>query len=66
VLKIKAVPLHAIKVFGGEEVKLLLIHDLDTRWSEWSGSRPGRALTPGKEPPTPPIGQETGWASEAV
>jgi hypothetical protein len=28
---------------------------------EWSASRRGRALPPGKEPPVP-IGQEAGWA----
>jgi hypothetical protein len=32
---------------------------------EWSASRPGRALPPGKEPPVP-IVQEAGWAPEAV
>jgi hypothetical protein len=31
---------------------------------EWSASRPGRALPPGKGPPVP-IVQEAGWASEA-
>jgi hypothetical protein len=31
-IKIKAVPLHAMKAFGGEEVQLLLILDLGTRW----------------------------------
>jgi hypothetical protein len=30
---------------------------------EWSASRPGRALPPGKEPPVP-IVQEAGWAPE--
>jgi hypothetical protein len=30
---------------------------------EWSASRPGRALPPGKGPPVP-IGQEAGWAPE--
>jgi hypothetical protein len=30
---------------------------------EWSASRPGRALRPGKGPPVH-IGQEAGWASE--
>jgi hypothetical protein len=50
---------------GGEEVELLLIHDLGTRWGEWSASRPGRALTPGKGPPVP-IVQEAGWAPEPV
>jgi hypothetical protein len=31
--KAKAVPLHATKVLGGEEVQLLLILDLGSRWS---------------------------------
>jgi hypothetical protein len=33
--------------------------------SEWSASRPGRALAPGKGPPVP-IVQEAGWAPEPV
>jgi hypothetical protein len=33
--------------------------------SEWSASRPGRALPPGKEPPVP-IVQEVGWTLEPV
>jgi hypothetical protein len=32
---------------------------------EWSASRPGRALHPGKEPPVPTV-QEAGWAPEPV
>jgi hypothetical protein len=32
---------------------------------EWSASRPGHALHPGKGPPVP-TGQEAGWASEPV
>jgi hypothetical protein len=32
---------------------------------EWSASRPGRALPPGKVPPVP-IVQEAGWAPEPV
>jgi hypothetical protein len=32
---------------------------------EWSASRPGRALPPGKGPAVP-IGQEAGWAPEPV
>jgi hypothetical protein len=32
---------------------------------EWSASRPGRTLPPGKELPVP-IGQEAGWAPEPV
>jgi hypothetical protein len=50
---------------GGEEVQLLLILDLGIRWGEWSGSRPGRALTPGKGPTVPTV-QEAGWAPEPV
>jgi hypothetical protein len=41
---------------GGQEVQLLLIHNLGTNGGEWSASRPGRALSP------VPIGQEAGWA----
>jgi hypothetical protein len=33
--------------------------------SEWSASRPGHALPPGKGPPVP-IVQEAGWAPEPV
>jgi hypothetical protein len=33
--------------------------------SEWSASRPGRALSPGKGPPVP-IVQEAGWTPEPV
>jgi hypothetical protein len=32
---------------------------------EWSASRPGRVLPPGKESPVP-IGQEAGWAPQPV
>jgi hypothetical protein len=32
---------------------------------EWSASRPGRALDPGRGPPVP-IVQEAGWAPEPV
>jgi hypothetical protein len=32
---------------------------------EWSASRPGRALPPGKGPPGP-TGKEAGWTSEPV
>jgi hypothetical protein len=30
----------------GEEIELLLILDLGTRWGEWSASRSSRALAP--------------------
>jgi hypothetical protein len=64
-VKSKAVPLHAKEALEGEEVYLLLIHDLGTRWDEWSASRPGCALPPRKGPPVT-IVQEAGWASEPV
>jgi hypothetical protein len=38
-----------------------VILDLGTRWGEWSGSLPVRALGP-----TVPIVQEAGWAPEPV
>jgi hypothetical protein len=63
--KAKAVPLHATKAIGGEEVQLLLFLDFGSRWCEWSASRPGCALAPGKGPPLP-IVQEAGWAPEPV
>jgi hypothetical protein len=63
--KSKAVPLHDIKARGGEDIYLLLIHDLGIRRGEWSASRPGRALPPGKGPPVP-IVPEAGWAPEPV
>jgi hypothetical protein len=42
---------------GGVDVKLLLIHDLETTWEEWSASRPGRSFRR-KDPGTHCIG---GW-----
>jgi hypothetical protein len=46
----EVVPLYEMEAFGGEEVQLLIVHDLGTRWGEWSASRPGRALySRGKE-----------------
>jgi hypothetical protein len=50
---------------GERRYKPLLVYDLDTRGGEWSASRPGRALPPGKGP-TVHTGQEAGWASEPV
>jgi hypothetical protein len=47
--KAKAVPPHATEALGGGgKLQLLLILDLGTRWGEWSASRPGSALAPGK------------------
>jgi hypothetical protein len=61
----KTVPQH---IYGGAGVrggKLLLIHDLGTRWGWVISVTPGRALPLGKGPPIP-IGQEAGWAPEPV
>jgi hypothetical protein len=38
------------------------MNDLGTRWGEYSESRPGRVLPPGKGPSVP-IGQESGRAN---
>jgi hypothetical protein len=54
-----------MEVQGGEEVQLLLIQNIGTRWGEWSASLPGRYLPPGKGSPIP-IGQEAGWAPVLV
>jgi hypothetical protein len=61
--KAKAVPLHATKALGGEEVYLLLKSTSALDGGEWSASRPGRTLAPGKGPSVP-IVQEAGWAPE--
>jgi hypothetical protein len=61
----KSCPTTLCRLQVEEEVKLLLILDLGTRGGEWSTSRPGRALHPGKGPPVP-IVQEAGWAPEPV
>jgi hypothetical protein len=54
-----------MEAHGWEDAQLLLIHYLDTRYCEWSASRPGRTLPPGKWHLIP-IGQEAGWDTESV
>jgi hypothetical protein len=61
-IKSKAVPLHAMKARRYSSYSFL-ISALDG--GEWSASRPGRALRPGKGPSVP-IRQEAGWAPEPV
>jgi hypothetical protein len=63
----KAAPLHAMVALGGggEEVYLLLILDLGTRWGWVVSVTPRPRFVPGKGPPVP-IVQEAGWASEPV
>jgi hypothetical protein len=65
--KAKAVPLHAMKALGGEEVQLLLILDLGTTLdgAEWSESYPSHALASGKGPLVPSV-QEAGFAPEPL
>jgi hypothetical protein len=55
--KSKAVPLHAMEPRGGEEVQLLLILNLGTRWVWVVSITPQPHSTPEKGPPVP-IG---GW-----
>jgi hypothetical protein len=49
----------------GEEVQLLFILNICTRWWDLSASRPGRALTLWEGPLVPTV-QDAGWASEPV
>jgi hypothetical protein len=61
----KAVPLHTMKALGGKEYSSYSFLTLALDGGEWSASRPGRALVPGKGPPVP-IVQQAGWAPEPV
>jgi hypothetical protein len=54
-----AVPLHAVKALGGEEYSSYSFTTSALDGGEWSASRPGRALSPGKGPPVPTV-QEAG------
>jgi hypothetical protein len=49
---------------GSRDITPTHLH-LGTTWGEWSASRPGRALPPGKDSPVP-IAQEAGWAPKPV
>jgi hypothetical protein len=67
-LKFKAVPLHAAKELGEGEERRYSFYSFSTSaldWGEWSESRPGRGLAPGKGSPVP-TRQEAGWAPEPV
>jgi hypothetical protein len=66
VLKSKAVPLHAMEALGGRG-DIAPTHSRPRHYmgGEWSTSRHGRALPPGKGPPVP-IVQEAGWAPEPI
>jgi hypothetical protein len=65
-IKAKAILLlHAKEALGGRGYRSCSFSTSAIDGGEWSASRPGRALAPGKGPPVP-IVQEAGWASEAV
>jgi hypothetical protein len=63
--KSKAVPLHATTALGGRGYSSYSFRTSAPDGGEWSASRLGRALPPGKGP-TVPIVQEAGWAPEPV
>jgi hypothetical protein len=63
--KAKAVPLHAMKVLWGEQVLLLLIHNVGPRWGWVVSVTPLPRFIPG-ERTSVPIVQEAGWAPEPV
>jgi hypothetical protein len=69
VCKSKDVPLHAMKAhegaWGERRYSSYSFSTSALEGGEWSASRPGRALPPGKGPPVP-IVQEAGWDPEPV
>jgi hypothetical protein len=65
--KAKVVPLHATEALGGRG-SIVSSYSFSTSalyGGEWSASRPGHALAPGKGLPVPII-QQAGWAPEPV
>jgi hypothetical protein len=65
-VKGKAVPLRSIEAhLGDRRYSSYCFLTSALEGGEWSASRPGRALPPGKEPPVP-IVQGGGWAPEPV
>jgi hypothetical protein len=60
------VPLRSIEaLLGGRRYSCYSFLIWALEGGEWSASRPGRALPPGKEPPVPTV-QEAGWVPEPV
>jgi hypothetical protein len=58
----KAVPLRSIEAhLGDRRYSSYSFLTTALEGGEWSASHPGRALSPGKEPPVPTV-QEAGWA----
>jgi hypothetical protein len=66
-IKAKAIPLHATEALGrgGRRYSFYSFSTSAVDGGEWSASRPGRALAPGKGLPVP-IVQEAVWAPEPV
>jgi hypothetical protein len=61
-----AVPLRSIEAhLGDRRYSSYCFLTSALQGGEWSASRPGPALPPGKEPPVP-IVREAGWAPEPV
>jgi hypothetical protein len=64
--KAKADPLHAMEALGGDRKYSSYLYSTSALdGGEWSASRTGRALAPGKGPPEPVV-QEAGLAPEPV
>jgi hypothetical protein len=65
-VQLKAVPLNSMEAIeGGRMHSPCSFLTLALDGGEWSASRPGRDLAPGKGPPVP-TGQESGWVPEPV
>jgi hypothetical protein len=58
-LKVKQSHNTIMELQGIEDVQLLLIHDLVTKWGEWSASRPA-ALYPREKDPRYPLCRRLG------
>jgi hypothetical protein len=62
----KVVPLRSIEAhLGDKRCSSYSFLTSALEGGEWSASRPGRTLPPGKEPPVPTV-QQAGWAPEPV
>jgi hypothetical protein len=62
----KVVPLRSIEAhLGDRRYSSYSFLNSALEGGEWSASRPGHALPPGKEPPVPTV-QEAGWAPDPV